>query len=175
MTRQLAEAKRWAPEKIAAIVNGGALVVLPCTLVAWSWWTSRGSTAVTTRLDEARAAATAIGLWMVVFFPPACIAAWRTHVHAKCYLSNQGGVWRGVVEAAALGFVLPLIIVGRALVTYSLPALLYAVAYGVIGLMAGLTIGLVLQVVALLVLRITTHARRRLPSGVDGQESSSGI
>ncbi len=98
---------------------------------------------------------------MVPFAPFAAVAAWRTHVHARRMRLGQGHVWHGVGEAAALGALVPMVLLLPVVAERGLAGLAYASAYGVLGALVGTTFGLVLAAVAIAVVRTA----RRLSHG----------
>ena len=123
-------------------------------------------------------AAVALGLlppavrpWTPVSILPAAavlglIAAWRSWVHARAWVDEQGPAWRGVFEAVCLG---PLI-TGIALTPHLVsrlweapgdfvPAVAFAAKISAPMILIGLVAGLVLRAVALFQLRrAASHA-----------------
>jgi len=153
------ERRRLAPEEIAAIVNAGVMLLMPCIFLVVSWWLQPPSDAVPAGMssipwDVSRMLpALAGGVGACV--PFAAIVAWRTHGHAKRYLTRRDRRWYGFVEAAGLGAVIPILVLGRAIVTKPLQAPPAVAVDAMIGLVIGSAFGLVLTVVAVSVLRWT--------------------
>jgi hypothetical protein len=93
----------------------------------------------------------------VPFAPLALVAAWRTWTHARAYLAGRGTGWRGVIEGGALGLSIPLAMLIRPALMRPQQAPPYLIAYGGIGLVIGLALGLMLRFTALLTLRIVAR------------------
>lgn len=112
---------------------------------------------------------------MFALLPLGLVATWRTHAHAKRYLRTERSTLRGVLEAAAVGFVFPVLTVGALSLavsgfSFSARGLSLIAVVGFAGFLVAFMIGLVLHFVALFVLHMVMQSRR-----VTEQESTSGI
>lgn len=94
-----------------------------------------------------------LGMLFTPFVALACIAAWRTWVHARRYLGGHGSGWSGVGEGGALGLFLAVLVLSPGIIAHPAAAPPYIAFYGGGGLILGLAMGLVLRTSALLVLR----------------------
>jgi hypothetical protein len=92
-----------------------------------------------------------------VFMSPfALLAAWRTWVHATRWRTgNRGRSLQGVVEAGACGLGVALLILLPPTILRPTHAPPYLIAYGGLGLVVGIAVGLVLLVTAAAVLTVT--------------------
>lgn len=161
---QMTARRGLAPEEVAAAANAGVTLLLPCLFVALSWWRSPPSDAVPAGMssamwDASRVLPLLAGL-VGLAMPFAAIAAWRTFVHAKCYLMRRDDWWQGLVEAAGLGATIPILVLGRAIVLNPMQAPPYVFTSGAMGFGIGLAFGVVLTLVALAVLRWTRGVER---------------
>ena len=103
---------------------------------------------------------------------PSKLPRWRTRVHAEGFLTRQTTGWRGVFEAGAFGFALTLPFVLPGVVARQFDpgawgqpqalilGLAYVGAYGLMGLVVGLVMGLLLWLSALAAILV----HRRIPS-----------
>ena len=100
------------PARVAAVVNGLVVLLMPFALMALAEWAAsfraaNGAT-VTARVSSnfEYAARILVGVGTVVVWsaPFALMAGWRTWVHARRRLEGRGSGWRGVAEGGALGF-----------------------------------------------------------------------
>lgn len=98
---------------------------------------------------------------MVPVAPFAAVAAWRTHVHARLMRVGQGHAWQGVGEAAALGALVPMVLLLPIVAMRGLAGLAYVSAYGVLGALVGTTFGLVLAAVAMAVVQTSRRLSHR--------------
>lgn len=156
------ERRRLAPEELAAIVNAGVMLLVPCVFLLVSWWLQPPSDTVPAWISSMRWDASrmvfALAGPMGVAMPFAAIVAWRTFVHAKHYLVRRDRWWQGFAEAAGVGAVIPVLAFGPAIVTNPLQAPQAVGAYAIIGAAIGSAFGVVLTLVAVCVLYST---RRR--------------
>jgi len=149
------------PEVLAALVNATLVLLIPMALVILAsnriYDTSTRVTAVVSpfrfylfdRLLE-------YGILFGPFAALAFAAGLRTFVHARRALDGQGSGWQGVLEAAALGFLIAFVVLLPGIVTHAPRAAVpYVVAYGGGGLILGLVLGLVLFATARLVLGLS--------------------
>jgi hypothetical protein len=90
----------------------------------------------------------------VLLLPLATLAAWRTWVHATRWRARRIAGWLGVAEAGATGFLIALIYLAQGILTRPTEAPPYVLVYGGLALILGLLVGLVLQLTALIVLRV---------------------
>jgi hypothetical protein len=106
-----------------------------------------------------RAARLTIGA-IYVTAPLAAVAAWRTWVHATKWQMHHR-TWWGVAEAAAVGALLVIVllvppVLTAAIVLRSLWGFAAIAVYAAIGSLVGLVLGLMLQVTAMIVLKIAS-------------------
>ena len=156
------------PARVAAIVNGLAVLLMPFALMALAEWSAssqlRNGATVTARVssDFQYAAKILVGIGTVVVWsaPFALVAGWRTWVHSRHRLEGRGSGWQGVAEGGALGFCAALLILLPGIVTRPFDAPPYVAAYGGIAAILGLLVGFVLRFTALVVLRIAGRERR---------------
>ncbi len=102
-----------------------------------------------------------IAATMAPVAPFAAVAAWRTHVHARLMRVGQGHAWQGVFEAAALGALVPMVLLLPIVAMRGVAGLTYASAYGVLGALIGLTFGLVRAAVAIAVVQTSRRLSHR--------------
>jgi hypothetical protein len=151
--------KRLRPEEWAAIANAVAVLSAPAILAAVSWLTEEPRAVVvaytSTPPGPIAAFLSRVALLLAPMAPLAAIAGWRTHAHAGRMRRGHSGAWRGVVEAASLGALIPTIVLLPVVAMRGLAGLHYAAAYAVIGALVGLAFGVVLSAVAVVVVRLT--------------------
>ena len=114
----------------------------------------------TTAIFQAAAIGALVGV------PLGAVAAWRTWLHARRYLTRPTTGWQGVFEAGALGFALtlPLVLPGVVLRQFNpgewgqpqalFLGLAYVGAYGLLGLIPGLVLGFLLRLSAIAAMRV---------------------
>ncbi|MGE5833969.1 MAG: hypothetical protein ACM4AI_05780 [Acidobacteriota bacterium] len=95
-----------------------------------------------------------------VTVPLATVAAWRTWVHATKWQMHQR-TWRGVGEAGAVGALCVIVMLLPAVLTAAIAlrplwGIVAIAVYAAIGALVGLVVGLMLQVTATAVLKITS-------------------
>jgi hypothetical protein len=150
------------PENTAAAVNGlivllgpfiflvGGSLLVPDHTDTSTTVRAPGASPFAAFVDLARlAAAMAPGL-----VPLALIASWRTRVHAKRWLSNEGRGWRGVLEAGGCGFLIALAVLMPGIIRTPLLAPPYVTVYGSAAFVLGLAVGFVLRAAAVLILSV---------------------
>jgi hypothetical protein len=150
------------PARVAAIVNGLVVLLLPFALMALAQWAAssqlRNGATVTARVssDFQYASRILVGIGKVVVWstPFALVAGWRTWVHSRHRLEGRGSGWQGVAEGSALGFCTALLVLLPGIVTRPLDAPPYVAAYGGMAAVLGLLVGIVLRFTALVALRI---------------------
>ena len=160
------------PERAAALANFLLIPLLTLLVTVYTWASDTGAVAIAYPVRHALKQVAYVILAMLLSTPLAAIAAWRTWVLAPRVLAREATAWRGLAEAAACGFVLTLpfilpIVIGRLFVPGRwsrgealLLGMGYLVAYGLIGIVIGLALGLMLLATALLVLRVTSAPTR---------------
>ena len=77
------------------------------------------------------------------------LVGWRTHVHATAYAERKSAGWRSVVEPAALGLVVAVVLIRNGIRTNPGAALPYILAFGGRAALFGLLIGVALRFTAL--------------------------
>lgn len=147
-----------SPEVFAAVVNAFLVLLAPvamyvaATVAAWN-----PDHTVTARVTPLPIYLIFRMLELGILFTPfvalAFIAGWRTWVHARRYLSEQGSGWQGVVEGGALGLLAAALVLSPGIVAHPAGAPPYVVFYGGCGVLLGVTAGLILRTSALIVLR----------------------
>ena len=155
------DAPRLRPARLAAIVNGLIVLLMPWALVGLVEWAASGQlrngTSVTARVSSDFEYITRIlvtvGMVVAWTMPLALMAGWRTWVHAKRRLEGRGSGWRGVIEGGGLGFCVALLMLLPGILTHPLQAPPYVAAYGGIAAVFGLVVGIVLRFTALIALR----------------------
>ena len=154
---------RRPPEQVAAAVNALVVMLIPSGLLLAYLMTPTPGNTVVARVSP---------LWVLVLdwmfqisllFTPfvglGFVAGWRTLVHASRYRQRQGTGWRGVAEAAGLGFLVALLVLSHGILTRPLEAPPYIVAYGGGAAILGLVLGLILRGTALLALTLAGERR----------------
>lgn len=149
------------PEMLAALVNAVVVLCLPSIVVGigvlkalndpgHSWPVHPGNWSPW--LDAIR-----FFSGSAVFMSPfALLAAWRTWVHATRWRTgNRGRSLQGVVEAGACGLTVALLILAAPTILRPTEAPPYLIAYGGLGLVMGIAVGLVLLVTAAAVMTMT--------------------
>ena len=91
---------------------------------------------------------------MLALVPVALVVIWRTSVHGKRYLANQGSGWLGVLEGGALGGSIALFVLLPAAIAQPGEAPPYLIVYGGGAALVGLVLALILRLTGLLVLRL---------------------
>jgi hypothetical protein len=153
------------PEKAAALANFLLIPLLTLLLMVFTLTSDTHAVAIAYPVKHAFKNIAYAILAMLISTPLAAVAAWRTWIHAQRVVAREGTAWRGVVEAAAFGFLLTLpfilpILIARLfdpgrwsrVEAVSLGAA-YIAAYGLIGAVIGFALGLLLLATASLVLR----------------------
>lgn len=145
------------PETVTAITNAIVVLVLPLVVVGLlALFRTASNTSATVSASPASPVIGAIvgaAFVMMVASPFAMLAAWRTWVHARAWRRGTASAWRGVAEAGASGFLVPLLYLAPGIVTRPTEAPAYIAFYGGAGLIIGLTMGLILSITARVVLR----------------------
>lgn len=149
---------RRAPEEFAAAVNALLVLLVPVVMIVAatvaSWNPDHTVTArVTPLLIYLILKVLELGVVFTPFVALAFIAAWRTWVHARRYLSGQGSGWQGVGEGGTLGLLVAVLVLSPGIVAHPTAAPPYVVAYGGFALILGVTAGLLLRTSALFILR----------------------
>jgi hypothetical protein len=83
--------------------------------------------------------------------PWGLIAAWRSWAHASRWSQGDRG-WMGVTEAGACGFLFATLVLLPGLWANLLAAPIYLAIYGVVGWVAGICVGLVLQLAGAIIM-----------------------
>lgn len=151
------------PEDLAAIVNALVILLIPLALLV-AFFVHRATDMDAPVRPSGNYFFLDLSGALVIFVPfapLALIAAWRTRTHARAYLAGKQTGWRGVLEAAALGAVIPLALLISPALKRPQQAPPYLIAYGGIGIVIGLTLGLILRGTALLALQIVARKRTR--------------
>jgi hypothetical protein len=116
--------------------------------------------------DPTKAAIIDVLLPAMFAAPLALLAFWRTWVHAQRFQTRYTTGWQGVLEAAAMGFVLtlPAVLPGVVVRQFNpgewgqpqafFLGLAYVGIYGLLGAGVGLALGLLLRLSALAALRV---------------------
>ena len=150
--------RRFPPEVVAALVNGGLVLALP---IPWTLFIAYTNTAVMpSRLYEAAVSTILTGAAMTALLPIALVVGWRTLVHAKRYLAKQSSGWQGVLEGGALGGGVALLLLLGPVVLQPRQAPPYVIVYGGGAFVVGAVLGLVLRMTGLLVLRFSRATAR---------------
>ena len=151
-------------EELAAMANACLVLASPSLLSMLAWWNRPESATVVAWVSGPPP--DPMTQWLVPLLtitmlaaPFAAVAAWRTHVHARRLRVQQVASWQGVGEAAALGALVPMVILLPIVAMRGLAGLAYASGYGALGAIVGAMFGLVLAGVAIVVVRM---ARRPL-------------
>lgn len=160
-------ATRQPPEIVAALVNAAIVFLVPvvlmiAVLIAASLDTSHAGVVayVTSPLWRAFVTLLQIVVFVTAIVPFATMAAWRTWVHARRYLRDEGTGWQGVVEAGGIGFFTAIWVLQWGIIHRPAEAPPYIIAYGGAALIIGVALGLILRFAAIVVLR-------RMSPGVD--------
>ena len=141
------------PERLAAGVNGLVVLLSPFVLAMIARAFGTGGRPV--RPASTVWATTRTAIVVVMFMLPlAAVAAWRTWVHAKRWYTTSDWGWQGVVEGTALGLVLGLCALARAMLARPAETAPAWIFVGVLGAIVGAAVGLILLVIAHLVLTI---------------------
>jgi hypothetical protein len=96
--------------------------------------------------------------FVLVFAALGAVAAWRTLIYARRFMSGGSGSWAGVGEAALCGFAVALLYLAPGIVTRPREAPPYVILYGAAAAIIGAIVGLVLHTSARLALRISEPA-----------------
>jgi hypothetical protein len=160
--------------RAAAVANFALVLLIALAVMIAAWLSNRGDAiAIAYPVKHAMKTAAYMVLGLLIVTPFAGIASWRTFIHAQRVLEKQSSGWQGVVEAGGFGVLLTLpfllpIAVARMFVPEPwsrMEALglgaAYLVAYGGLGLVIGLALGLMLLATALLVLRFASAQNAR--------------
>lgn len=136
------------PETVAAVVNASLVMLGPLVLVAAiPLLPSISGTQAVVHGDgySPLIAFMRNGAFVVaVTSPLAIVAAWRTWVHARKMRTLGVSGSRGILEAAAVGFVIPMIPLAPGIFGHPADALPYIVFYGGVGIIIGLLVGTIL-------------------------------
>jgi hypothetical protein len=150
-------------EYAAALTNFLLLFLIVIGLMMAS---SRSTESVHVYADPVKAAVSTALLATMIATPPAVLVFWRTWVHAQRFLARETMGWRGVFEAGAVGFALPLPFVLPGVIARQfnpgawgqpqafMLGLGYVGVYGLLGLVVGLILGFLLWLSAILVLLV---------------------
>ena len=149
------------PEHTAAVVNGLMVLLGPFALLVAGTLLApdHSDTSTTVRAPGVSPLAGLVDLARIAWamapglVPLALIAAWRTRVHAKRWLTNQGNGGQGVLEAGACGFLIALAVLMRGIIRTPLLAGPYVLVYGGGAFVLGLVVGLVLWTAAVITLK----------------------
>lgn len=158
-------------ERVAAVVNGLLVVLLPLALLV------AGSSI---NFDQSDASVTAnvpgsprlltmvptLTRMTFVLLPFALLAGWRTWVYARRWSNGQDRGWRAVGEAGACGFSLALLYLAPGIVTRPADAPPYVIVYGGAALLLGVLAGLLLRTTAILVLELRKSPRPERKEGL---------
>jgi hypothetical protein len=155
----------WPPaDEVAAIVNACVVLLIPLALIV-AYLVHRATDMNPPVRPPGNYFFIDLASTMIVFVPfapLALIAAWRTKTHAEAYLAGKRTAWQGVLEGAALGAAIPLAILIGPTLMRPREAPPYLIAYGGLGLIIGVTLGVILRATALLTLKLVARRRRRL-------------
>jgi len=149
------------PDRTVAIVNGLIVMSLPLALwVLTSLFRVDSNTGVTVRPPGSHIQSMALNLFSMEapLLPFATLAGWRSSVYARRWRDEQDQGWRGVAEAGACGLSVALVVLAPGIATKPAEALPYIISYGGAALVAGLLVGLLLRMTALLVLKLDKSA-----------------
>lgn len=151
------------PEDLAAILNALVILLIPLLLLVAFFVHQATDMDAPVRPSGNHFFSDLPGALMIFvpFAPLAVITGSRTRTHVRAYLAGTENRWRGVLEGAALGAVIPLALLIRPALERPQQAAPYLIAYGGIGLTIGLTLGLILTGTALLALKIVARRRTR--------------
>src|SRR5262245_8535500 len=102
------------PEVIAALVNALVVLLIPVGFVVFLLTRPLPDNTVVARVSTSAQIALRnlllVGAFLVPFVPLALITGWRTWVHASRVQRREGRGWQAVLEAAALGFAIALLV-----------------------------------------------------------------
>jgi len=165
----MTRAERWRqPAWRAAVFNGALIVVLPIAWVAYADYTSKAvhpyePTPIRSLLHALPG--------VMTLLPLALLTGWRTYVRAEAYRVSRSGLWRGPLEAAAVGGAIALVVLlpATALTWFRRPPLLVAAYIGfyVVGTaVIGLLLGLVFIATTFLVLRVRGRGSEQEPASL---------
>jgi hypothetical protein len=141
------------PERLVATLNG--LIVLLSPFVVATIARAFGAGVRPVRPASTIWATTRTVIVVVMFMLPlAAAAAWRSLVHAKRWHATHDWGWQGVLESAALGLVIGLCVLARAMFSRPIEAAPAWIFVGLLGAIVGAVAGLILLVSAHLVLTI---------------------
>jgi len=146
-------------ERVAAVVNGVLVVLLPLALLVAgnSINFDQSDASVTANVPGSpRLLAMVPSLTRMTFvlLPFALLAGWRTWVYARRWCDRQDRGWWAVWEAGACGFILALLYLAPGIVTRPAEAPPYVIVYGGAALVLGVLAGLLLRTTAILVLEL---------------------
>jgi hypothetical protein len=145
-------------ENIAGLVNLVIVLLLPTVAASLLYVLNAGDASVTVRPPGWSPVPSMIAflrISMAFMLPFALLAFWRTHVHAKRWISDGDRGWRGVAEAGMTGFAVALFALRHGIMTRPMEAPPYIVFYGGAALILGLLVGLLLRTTALIALKFT--------------------
>lgn len=157
-------------ENAAALTNFVVVLLTVFGLSATSWLTGTGGVVV--HANPVRSAIQSFLAVLLVALPTAAIVSWRTWEHAKRVIAGESRGWRGVLEAGAIGFALTLPFVLPGVIARQFDpgrwgqpqafflGLAYVGVYGLLGLLVGLTLGLILWVAAIAAIATSSRLRR---------------
>lgn len=146
-------------ETVAAALNALAVFVSPVFLVLLSSLFPTGGSTVRPSDSSLFGDMIRTALLMArLTVPLSVVAAWRTWVHARMWLTKGASGWQGVLEAGFVGFgtVISMRIIGLRFgsvtqgPTLTVP---FVIVYGGLAFIAGLIAGVVLRGLALVALR----------------------
>jgi hypothetical protein len=149
------------PEIVAALVNAVVVLCLPSIVVGIGLLNALNDPGYRWNVHPADWSPwpQIIGFFVgsAVFMSPfALLAAWRTWAHATRWRTgNRGRSLQGVAEAGACGLGVALLILLTPTILSPTQAPPYLIAYGGLGLVVGIAVGLVLLVTAAAVLTVT--------------------
>lgn len=95
----------------------------------------------------------------LVFAALGAVAAWRTGVHARRFISGGPVGWSGIAEAAVCGFVVASLYLTPGIVTRPREAPPYVIFYGTAAAIIGAVVGLALHTSARVLLGILPEDR----------------
>ncbi len=145
-----------APARAAALVNGLLVLCLPWIVVFVMPHGSGGG--VTVHAWPRLAVMLDLIATVSLLGPFAALAAWRTWVHARHWLDGDR-CWRGVLEAGLTGFLVAFVAITPAIganwFRRPIVAVGYDLFYATVALLAGLGLGAILQLTAMIVLVVS--------------------
>jgi hypothetical protein len=152
---------RRQPENVAALVNLAVVLLLPTVAASLLYTLNAGDASVTVRPPGWSPAPSIIAFVLgsiALMLPFALLAFWRTHVHAKRWISDGDRGWRGVGEAGLTGFAIALFVLRHGIATRPMEAGPYIVVYGGGAFILGLLVGLLLRTTAVVALKLARPA-----------------